>query len=514
MKSTSHTEVVGATPIVLGENREELAQLLKKITSGTLCTTQEKRDFSDLFYCIDELTFSYELEKKLFLLLLNTIANDDEFSCISLDFEWIIDLHAIVFEKGNRKLFDTFYMKPIKVYLKPKKQYKKQIIWDFIESNLTTRFIFDCNQLRKKRNIAVLDPSGLVAWNLFSFWLYKKENDIYHEKTRRRKSYKKIKYISFEQAALYLPVFLLRQFDNCCEGPQNIQYFKYLIEGNNIRKASFLPFKMTRKMSFHFHALLINTTTYNSITSDEKESPFKLLNKNASSSWERNFSYPLLYAFVMGLGGNTNLVRQFSGIYSKIDDYDFQKSIVEFFIRYKVNNDSALRRLLGYISHMRQEFGKIYSLKGRTIASITRSTNEYYEDQQRVNDREFLLKSGMLHAKWRGANYKTYHKKDETGEYQIVQLLESLELVQESRMMSHCVRTYIGKCITGRCSIWSLRKNLLRDDSDEWKSLVTIEINKHNHITQAKSNYNYKPSKECMDIIKEWAITEGIEIVL
>ena len=183
MKTTSHTEVVGVTPIVLGKNREELAQLLKKITSGISATAQEKRDFSDFFYCMDELTFSHELEKKLFLMVLNAIANDDEFSCISLDFDWIVDLHTAVFQKGNRKVFNTFYMKPSKIYLKPKTKYKKQNIWDFVENILATRFIFYCNQLRKKRNIFILDPKNSIMFKLFPFWLYKKEKDIFLQKT-------------------------------------------------------------------------------------------------------------------------------------------------------------------------------------------------------------------------------------------------------------------------------------------------------------------------------------------
>ena len=71
-------------------------------------------------------------------------------------------------------------------------------------------------------------------------------------------------------------------------------------------------------------------------------------------------------------------------------------------------------------------------------------------------------------------------------------------LIDESRQMSNCVRTYCTDYSENICHIY-----FMREKKHINKSLVTIEV-KDNKVVQAKAKYNSIPSEECLNIIKKW----------
>jgi hypothetical protein len=86
--------------------------------------------------------------------------------------------------------------------------------------------------------------------------------------------------------------------------------------------------------------------------------------------------------------------------------------------------------------------------------------------------------------------------------YEIVQIVEGKELFKEGAAQSHCVYSYAADCLSGECSIWSLRKI----EDDEIKRLVTIELSADRKIEQARRKYNAMPTEEEKSFIRKWAI--------
>jgi DNA-directed RNA polymerase subunit RPC12/RpoP len=72
------------------------------------------------------------------------------------------------------------------------------------------------------------------------------------------------------------------------------------------------------------------------------------------------------------------------------------------------------------------------------------------------------------------------------------------ELINESKQMNNCVKTYIEPYAVGETDIYLMRLN-----SDKEHSLVTVEV-KNNVIIQARIKCNNEPSKEQMRFLEKW----------
>ena len=164
-------------------------------------------------------------------------------------------------------------------------------------------------------------------------------------------------------------------------------------------------------------------------------------------------------------------------------------------------SDEEFRLLFHYFHQLIAENIPL-RLKGVTIRSLIRRTLEW---QKEIRD----TASGRWSSYniWIGAAYQTFEKEQDGILYQIIQLNTGEELQLESAQMRHCVFTYKGKCMTGRCSIWSLRKK----ENDSIYPLATIEVDQKHQIVQVKTRMNGQPGRKYLKLIDEWAEREKLK---
>ena len=116
---------------------------------------------------------------------------------------------------------------------------------------------------------------------------------------------------------------------------------------------------------------------------------------------------------------------------------------------------------------------------------------------------------------WKGASLAdwSWHPSEKDArarreEFSVVQLLTAADLVHESRAMQHCVWTYASKCISGRASIWSLRR---RADGAT-KRLLTIELDYQNRAVQVRGFANRLALADERRMLERWAKARGVRL--
>lgn len=102
--------------------------------------------------------------------------------------------------------------------------------------------------------------------------------------------------------------------------------------------------------------------------------------------------------------------------------------------------------------------------------------------------------------------YKNLEMNDK--KFSIVAPKNSEDIVNEGKMLSHCVASYVSEVRNKKCKILFLRST----DNIE-KSLVTIEV-RNNSIKQARRYENKKPTIEEMDFILDWAKEKDLRMEL
>lgn len=106
-----------------------------------------------------------------------------------------------------------------------------------------------------------------------------------------------------------------------------------------------------------------------------------------------------------------------------------------------------------------------------------------------------------------------------TCRWRVVELTDSLALLEEGRAMQHCVRTYQHACTKGATTIFSLRRSLSKEPT--LRRLLTIEVNRERHvIVQVRGKCNQSPGamrgnrrmRLALDVLREWAQAQRLRI--
>lgn len=167
------------------------------------------------------------------------------------------------------------------------------------------------------------------------------------------------------------------------------------------------------------------------------------------------------------------------------------------FVAYKLRNDPQFR------------------LKGRTAASMVKLTDEWHLLMQRAKLGKHIQWAGLQVADW------TYENKAEV--WDVLELKDNKELVNEGRKQKHCVYSYVPRCVEGRSFIFSLRacRKLAADYTEEGKPIwsrefetrrVTIEVNASRCIVQVRGPLNRPPSPEEQQVLRRWMGERGIQV--
>ena len=111
------------------------------------------------------------------------------------------------------------------------------------------------------------------------------------------------------------------------------------------------------------------------------------------------------------------------------------------------------------------------SMKGRTPESLLRAVSGWHRDLAEMRS------AATAAATWGPSGFAPFaHEEgEEDGRraYEVVELLTAQELLEEGRVMNHCVASYANACASGRSSIWSLRKRI---ESGRVVRLATVEV--------------------------------------
>ena len=255
----------------------------------------------------------------------------------------------------------------------------------------------------------------------------------------------------------------------------------HLASGKNIRKHPQFSF-MTKKMAHQFHNMKAGACEPSQIIA------YAMIESLTCVS---GLGRSLLRFLPRGTlnGEEADVFKQW---------YEPLRKVIEWFSDFYTSND--FQTTMGYIQHC------IYEIPGWSIAGRTYKATLDRARQWLIENR--LKQIGGVKS-WDGANYGEWNRTIDHTPHTIVQLTNSRDLLEEGQRMSHCVATYAGRCASGACSIWSLRR---KDEDDKWESLVTIEVSRDHVVVQQRARFNSNPDGLYLRSIREWAAVVGVEV--
>ncbi|OJJ18843.1 hypothetical protein BKI52_25055 [marine bacterium AO1-C] len=287
---------------------------------------------------------------------------------------------------------------------------------------------------------------------------------------------------------------------------QTIEWYLHLVNGHNIRKAKDLPVSLTKKMAHHF-----------------LESPV-----------EYSVYQALYYGQIIALGGSMALFKAL--MVAKLDQVTQDTAFWLELIQFLINHPDFLENhqvgpLVDFTVAQRyetplqlNEAGELvrqktrtteFSLKGRTYGSLMRMIGEWHRWLNDAQQYQRVMEQyGQAVVHWNYSTMDEFHyfaKRRSLQWYTIRQITDSQSLFEEGRQMSHCVSSYLNRCTSGYCSIWSLvKQDLFRPTT----KIITIEVLDDHRVVQARGAYNRMPSEKEMKVIKAWASAQKLKLQL
>jgi hypothetical protein len=96
-------------------------------------------------------------------------------------------------------------------------------------------------------------------------------------------------------------------------------------------------------------------------------------------------------------------------------------------------------------------------------------------------------------------------------EWTMVELCSQAALMEEGRIMRHCVADYGGACRAGRNAIFSLRRRQLLTQPVAEDREVTLQVAvQRRQVVQVRKYHNIEPNAEDMVMVRDWARTSGL----
>lgn len=278
----------------------------------------------------------------------------------------------------------------------------------------------------------------------------------------------------------HVPQFM----DQCWSDPDAHfprQWFRDIGNGRSIRQSEGLPFVMTKRMAHEFmHA------------------PHDLRIDEA-----------LRWAQVTGAYGSEALAREIISTRIGRNGFaheDYWGRVVQFFIAHPLPIHGKLGEVVDMLAHRYEANGPI-DLSGRTAASILRLSDQWHREVARASgtvvDRRWA-KCSLMEGSY------TTGKAHERSTWKVVELLSLQDLVDEGRILQHCVATYDRACSKRTTAIFSIRTE---DVIGNVERSGTIEVQLHtSRVVQAKAKRNTQLKQPARAILEKWAYREGLTI--
>jgi PcfJ-like protein len=313
-----------------------------------------------------------------------------------------------------------------------------------------------------------------ATFNMVQFRAYWR-NDIFEWKPSSNRGAAQVNELAFYLFCQYkVPGFLYKAFYEKTNF-LFINWFMHIGTGGRAKDLLKVPFTLSQKMAHYF-----------------LQAPEKFTIAEA-----------LRWAQVKGMmpgragtdGGDDKLAERiaYSWLGTKTyEDEDFWETFIRILVNGGMFEHDRLIEIIDYVreTKMQQEN---YSLKGRTLQSLMRQTDEWHRRTFHTKGNQFWSSCGLY-------GYKVERKEEVV---KIEELTGSKWLADEGRTMKHCVSSYTHFCVAGKTAIFSLRKYSLGILTDR---LATIEVNLSlKRVVQAKAKLNKKISDDARKHLDEWA---------
>ncbi|RKU23993.1 hypothetical protein C6503_01880 [Candidatus Poribacteria bacterium] len=274
-------------------------------------------------------------------------------------------------------------------------------------------------------------------------------------------------------------------------------WFKHIGTGQNIRTAPDISIPLTKKMAHHF----------------------------LKAPRHYTIEEALRWGQVHALGGDKYLADALRGtrLTGTFSNDDFWINVIRFFIANPMLDVSHANPIIDYIWHQKYENQRVFvergvareigpaqpnfSMRGRTPETLLRQVEAWHGELGRE------AKGGEL--EWIRSDIGEFHTLEGSEEarnmkfWSIRELLSSDELIDESRVLKHCVSTYAGSCHAGRSSIWTMEI----EDENGRRKILTIEVApRAKVIRQVRGKQNRSPTPKEKDLLGKWAEQEGLRL--
>lgn len=221
-----------------------------------------------------------------------------------------------------------------------------------------------------------------------------------------------------------------------------------------------------------------------------------------------NFKEAILYAMAKQWTDNIGIISKvmksklntFAGV-EWLAKRPLWKEVIHFYCTNDITFNQ-MNDLVDYFIHSENSAlieGRVYSLKGRTLASLLRQMQDWHYELARVKK--------MGNSTWAGVDVPDdsfkLDERDKT-EWSFTQIKTSKALAAEGTAMHHCVYSYQAKCVSGMCSIWSVT---FKDEKRDYvgKRALTLEIAKSGAIVQIRGFANRAANAIERQAVRAWA---------
>lgn len=216
--------------------------------------------------------------------------------------------------------------------------------------------------------------------------------------------------------------------------------------------------------------------------------------------------HALRRAEVIGLGGSRELAEAVLATRLGETFVDGERWRVALAWLVRCGDDVDLAQVGPLVDYLRANLRQV-DLRGRTFASVMRLVRAWHGHLggRRVR----LVRWAPSRAAGLVVPVAPTEREPRSGEWTLVELVNSHALAHEGRTQHHCVSTYVNDCVTGRSTIWSLRHRFC--DEGFPRSVLTIEVNTAKRmIVQVRGKMNMKPHGLPLDLVHQWAAREGL----
>ena len=196
------------------------------------------------------------------------------------------------------------------------------------------------------------------------------------------------------------------------------------------------------------------------------------------------------------------------------DDPDARMAeVLQFYARFHLEMDKVtFGEVTDFIAWRLRE-DQEFRLKGRTVSSVIKLTNEWH----------LLMQKAKLghNIEWKGLGLTDWEFEDKDKIWKVFELRNNRDLMNEGRKQRHCVYSYVNGCVAGRSAIFSLRsyrklaigctdEGQIHWDNTQEQTRVTIEVNGQRTVVQVRGVLNRLPNVEEKRVMRHWTGEKGL----